>query len=252
MIFHVTARGNDGQKIFHDSDDLSFFCGRLRELSLEMGFRVHAYCLMTNHVHLLLEAAAHPLGLVMHRLLTVHSHRFNLRRGRTGHLFQERFAASHCKDQAHFVAAARYIHRNPVAAGLVVRPEDWKFSGHRELLGAAGQSVIARERTLDRLFPDSPSVQSYLGLFRPGTPNPLAALAERVGARLGCLPDELRWGRSGFAARGRRELAAQAVAAGFRGSEVARFLGVSGGAVTQMLARSTEGAQARAVAAQSA
>ncbi len=152
-LFHVMTRGNAGQKIFLDRADYQAFLEILLSLKKQGPFLLYAYCLMTNHVHLLLEVNRFPLSLIMQRLLTRYSKHFNIRHKRLGHLFQGRYKAIFCQKDAYLQELIRYIHLNPVRAKLVKEPEAWRWSGHREYLGKKKGSLV------DSRFP--------LSLFHP-------------------------------------------------------------------------------------
>jgi len=131
VAHHVVQRGNRKQRIFFDDDDRRAYRALLGEACARHGTQCLAWCLMDNHVHLILV----PLGQDGLRapLASVHtafSQRINRVRDLTGHLFQGRFA-SYAMDDAHLMVAARYIENNPVAAGLVARAEDWPWSSAR-------------------------------------------------------------------------------------------------------------------------
>ncbi len=125
---HVTQRGNRRQTTFFSDADYALYKTLLGEWSAKAGTRVWAWCLMPNHVHLVLEPT-HEDGLraalgETHRRYTNH---VNQRESWRGHLWQERFA-SFPMDEAHLLSALRYVEQNPVRAGLVKRPEDWRWS----------------------------------------------------------------------------------------------------------------------------
>lgn len=163
-IHHVYARGNNKRDIFLDDSDRLFFLQRLAALKRETGFKLYALCLMTNHFHLLIETGKETFSNIMRRLLTAHSMRFNRKYQTVGHLFQGRFGSRLCSRDAYFLRLLRYIHRNPVAAGIVSSPLQWRWSGHADLL--KGESAL-----LDCEFP--------LGFFGEG-PAALAAYAAYV------------------------------------------------------------------------
>lgn len=236
-VFHVMARGNGGQATFRDADDLGFFCGWLRRLKNETGYEVFAYCLMTNHFHLLVRTGRQDLSGFMHRLLCVFARRFNARHERSGHLFQDRFRAIPCQDARYYATVLRYVHRNPVAAGLVKAPEDWKFSGHREFLGASGQRLVDTARALELLSPEAPSLKDYLSLFGAGlAEDPLAELADRAAAVLGVLRDELRGGdKDRLVVEARRTFARAASEKGFSAAQIGRYLNCTRQGVCRML-----------------
>ncbi len=130
-VYHAMARGvNDGD-IFIDDRDRREFLSDLRRVEEESGAEVIAYCLMGNHFHLAIKVGALPLGNVMLRVMTGYALRFNARHGRTGHLFQARHKAKLCLDEAYLYCLIRYIHLNPVRAGLVTAAEDWPWSSIR-------------------------------------------------------------------------------------------------------------------------
>lgn len=113
-----------------------------------MPFLIHAYCLMSTHIHLLLEAIDAPLWKIMQRLLGQHAQKVNLTLGRVGHLFDRRFGDTTCITDSHYKNAVKYIHNNPVRAKMVPTAADWEWSSHRELLGLVPNTFIEREHVL--------------------------------------------------------------------------------------------------------
>jgi putative transposase len=134
-VYHLTTRGVDRQPIFRDRDDRLAFLRLLDRVATLDEFRIHAFCLMTNHVHLLVETPRGNVGTGMHRLLHRHARRFNHRHGRRGHLFEERYGSSLLRSEEHLLSAARYIALNPVRAGLCDDPAAWPWSSHRATAG---------------------------------------------------------------------------------------------------------------------
>lgn len=122
------AHGVAGQDIFHDDEDRVRFLGDLRRLVRESGASLLAYCLMGNHFHLAIQVGTVTLSSIMHRLLTGHAKAMNRRGDRTGHLFWSRHEAILCCDEKYLAGLIRYIHLNPVRAGLVTKAEDWPWS----------------------------------------------------------------------------------------------------------------------------
>ncbi|MCR4295507.1 MAG: transposase, partial [Elusimicrobia bacterium] len=120
------AKGVDGRAIYTDDADRIGFLKSLNRIVNESGASVLAYCLMGNHFHLAIKVGAVPLSSVLQRILTSHALTFNIRHDRTGHLFQARYRSNLCLTDAYLTALIRYIHMNPVRAGLVSRPEDWE------------------------------------------------------------------------------------------------------------------------------
>jgi REP element-mobilizing transposase RayT len=125
---HVFARGNRRQPIFLDEVDRRIYLSMLGRAVERWSWRCLAYCLMDNHVHLLLETPGRNLGKGMQRLHSVFAQTHNARHGLVGHLFQGRYGAVRVTTDAQLWAVAEYIARNPVEAGLCERPEDFAWS----------------------------------------------------------------------------------------------------------------------------
>ncbi|MBI5882447.1 MAG: transposase [Elusimicrobia bacterium] len=136
------AHANDDGEIFLQKEDYLDFLSLLESAKDRFACKVYAYCLLSNHLHLLVEPAAAPISKTMQWLLSCHSRRFNWRHNRKGHLFRDRFKSLSCTSDAYFLQLLRYINLNPVRAGCVARPEDWPWSGHSELLGTAQPTLI--------------------------------------------------------------------------------------------------------------
>ena len=113
-LYHVIARGNNRRRIFDAPADYEKFLSLLTRLKVRLPFFLYAYCLMTNHVHLLIERQAHTIGRIMHRVLTGYSQYYNRRYRRVGHLFQGRHKAILCQSDRYLAELVRYIHLNPV------------------------------------------------------------------------------------------------------------------------------------------
>lgn len=134
-IYHITARGNDRRPIFEGDDDCAQFLIVLASVVARYHVRCHAYCLMENHYHLLLETPEANLSLAMRQLNGVYTQGFNRRRERCGHLLQGRFGAQLVDGDAYLREVCRYIVLNPVRAGLVAHPRHWRWSSFRATAG---------------------------------------------------------------------------------------------------------------------
>ena len=130
-LYHVIARGNERQAIFRDDADRELYLRRLGHYRERFEFRLIAYCLMTNHVHLALETGKVPLSRILHGLQSSYTQAFNRRHHRSGHLFQGRYKAFLVDAERYFLALLRYIHRNPLEARLAERAEDFVWSSDR-------------------------------------------------------------------------------------------------------------------------
>lgn len=129
-IFHVYARGNAKQAIFLDDFDRLTYLRLLGATVEKRNWRCLAYCLMENHVHLLLETPDANLGVGMQAFHSLYAQTFNERHGRVGHLFQGRYGAVRLKSDAQLWVALRYLCLNPVEAGLCMSPAEWRWGSY--------------------------------------------------------------------------------------------------------------------------
>lgn len=136
-VYHVTSRGNERRPIFRDLEDRALFLDVLARAAGRWGWLCHAYCLMGNHYHLLLETPEGILARGMRQLNGEYTQAFNRRHGRCGHLMQGRYHAILVEKGPHFLELCRYIVLNPVRArGMRVKtPGDWPWSSHRAMAG---------------------------------------------------------------------------------------------------------------------
>ena len=134
-LHHITARGNDKQPLFVDDGDRRTFLATLRDAASTTDAVVLAFCLMTNHVHLVVRDDEMRLSQMLHRLNSVYAQRFNRRHGRTGHVFEGRFWNSLIESDAYLAVAVEYVHRNPLEAGIVDRLDEYIWSSYQAYLG---------------------------------------------------------------------------------------------------------------------
>ncbi|HXV35106.1 MAG TPA: transposase [Gaiellaceae bacterium] len=134
-IYHVTSRGNRGQATFVADNDRVRFLGLLEAVSRKASWTVHAYCLMQNHYHLVVEIGEPTLSSGLQRLNGAYAQAFNRRHGYIGHLFQGRFHSVRVETDPHLLELARYLPLNPVRARLCDDPADWPWSSYRATLG---------------------------------------------------------------------------------------------------------------------
>lgn len=140
-LYHVTARGNARADIFLGDADHAAFLGVLADTCARQRWRCHAYCLMTNHYHLVVETEDANLSQGMRQINGVHTQEFNRRHRRVGHLFQGRYKAILVDKEGYLKELARHVVLNPVRAGLVRRPEDWRWSSYRAMAGEVAPPV---------------------------------------------------------------------------------------------------------------
>ena len=148
---HVTQRGNGRQRTFFQDEDYALYLDLLASAAERAQVQIWSYCLMPNHVHIVLVPSDHD-GLWrtfgdLHRRYTGY---INARKRTTGHLWQGRYG-SVAMDEAHFVTALRYIALNPVRARLVARAEDWHWSSTRALLAGKDDHVVTVAPALERV-----------------------------------------------------------------------------------------------------
>jgi REP element-mobilizing transposase RayT len=138
--YHVYNRGNNRQAIFLERENYLFFLRKWREYLLATA-DVVGYCLMPNHYHFLLHLREDDLSGPMQAFALSYTKAVNQRYKRVGSLFQGRFRALHVDGDPYLLHLSRYVHLNPVAAGLVARPEEWEFSSYREFVGLRNGSL---------------------------------------------------------------------------------------------------------------
>ena len=154
-IHHVTSRCTDGLEIFTAVDDCRRFVRLLERASADGGWRVYAYCLMSNHAHLLLQTPEANLGVGMRRVQGMFAQQFNEETMRRGSVWAERFHSRLVRTEAHALQSAAYIVLNPVKAGLVSRPSEWRWSSYRATAGLdPAPSFLAVDETLSWIGPD--------------------------------------------------------------------------------------------------
>jgi len=194
---HVTQRGNRGERIFEREDDYALYRDWLAEACRRFGVAVWAYCQMPNHVHLILTPSdAQGLALALARAHRLYSGFVNARARRTGHVFQGRYG-SVAMDEAHLIAAARYVALNPVRARLVADARDWPHSSVAAHLAARDDGLAVVRPILDRVanFADllaKPADDAAFASLRRaeligrplGSPSFVATVEARLGRRL--------------------------------------------------------------------
>jgi len=202
---HVIQRGNNRQAIFFAAEDYARYRDWLAEAAARAGCAIHAYVLMTNHVHLLATPArADSLPRMMQLLGRRYVRHVNAAYRRSGTLWEGRYRAAPIDSEAYFLACCRYIELNPVRAGMVRRPRDYKWSSYRaQALGAADALVVAHPlyRALGRNAAERQA--EYRALFRGGLDDAFVAALRHATNGGWALGDE-RFKREIATALGRR------------------------------------------------
>jgi len=134
-IYHVLIRGNGGDDIFFNKEDQTRFLLLLQEGTERFDYRLLTFCLMTNHIHLVIQVSDIPLSKIVQNVSFRYTKFINKKKKRTGHLFQGRYKAILVDGDSYLLELVRYIHNNPVRAGLVNDPVDYPWSSHCAYLG---------------------------------------------------------------------------------------------------------------------
>jgi putative transposase len=146
--YHVILRGNHREDIFFRPSDRDCFAGLVAEVIERFRMRVHAYCWMTNHVHLLMQVNEVPLGRAMMRIASRYARATQRRRPTTGHLFERRYRAILIDADSYLLELIRYIHLNPVRARMVSNPDQYQWSSHQHYLGLRTSSWVTTDVAL--------------------------------------------------------------------------------------------------------
>lgn len=150
-LYHVMLRGNAGGDVFDDEQDISRFFLLLQECIERFGCRVYSYCLMNNHIHLVVQVGEVPLSRVMQNLAFRYTRWMNWRNQRTGHLFQGRYKAILVDEDSYLMQLVAYLHLNPVRAGITSDPQSYRWSSHRAYLGLECIPWLSSDAVLSRL-----------------------------------------------------------------------------------------------------
>jgi putative transposase len=170
-MYHAILRGNHRNAIFCTPEDRNEFEDILGQALERFSSRVLAYCWMTNHIHAIVQVADRPLGKLVQLLASRYARRYQRRVPTTGHLFERRYRARLITDTAYLLQAIRYIHLNPVEAGMVRDPVEYPWSSHRCYLGAPAPAWLSVD----------PALRRFGGSRREAVAAYLAYLGARAG-----------------------------------------------------------------------
>lgn len=163
--YHAMLRGNDGQKIFFNDGDRCKMCLLIQEGVERFGHRVLGFCFMSNHMHLAIQVGQITLSRIIHNLSFRYARYINSEMGRTGHLFQGRFKSILVDSNRYAKELIRYIHLNPVRAGMVTLPNQYKWSSHNTYLKASELPWVASEYLMAIFGDDSNAAISNFQSF---------------------------------------------------------------------------------------
>ena len=165
-MYHVASRGNRRAPIFRDDLDYEQSLAILAATIARHGWRCHAYCLMPNHYHLLVETPNADLSRGMQRLNSAYAQWFNWRHGLSGHLFQGRFFSTPVEGAGHLLELARYAVLNPVRAGLCRHPADWRWSSYvQTVVAQPRRTFLTRDWLLAQFSPDPRRARTRYAAF---------------------------------------------------------------------------------------
>lgn len=146
--YHVMSRGIRRSAICKDQFDYEQFCMILKCTMEKVPFKLHSFCMMTNHLHMQITTMTTEIGIIMNRLLSSYAKNFNYRYGYTGHVFESRYTSCLIEDPIYFLEVSRYIHLNPVRAGMVRGPLDYPYSSYEDYVLQKPNPLLEKERIL--------------------------------------------------------------------------------------------------------
>ena len=159
-IYHVMLRGINRQNIFEEDEDRFHFLNTVIRCKEVSGFRLHAFVLMSNHIHFLIEPEGEPLDVIFKRIGTRYAVWYNRKYQRAGHLFQDRFRSENVETDQYYMTVLRYILQNPVKAGMVSSPGDYRWSSY--LAYEKGRGALTDIQFAMDLFGNRETLLEYL------------------------------------------------------------------------------------------
>ena len=240
-------RGAVRQTVFRDPGDYAHFLDLLRQVKERSPFRLLCYCLMPNHYHFLVQTMAGSISTAMHWLQTAYAAYFNRKHERSGHVFQSRFQALLCGDDAYLWTLTQYIHDNPVRASLCSSADRWRYSSHRDYAQGSPTGLVDTDVVVQAFpgeFPAPPAVGWTLPLLAGGRAAAVLNIAA-LGRLLDKVADEsgqhplaiLGHSRIRDVTAARHAFITCAHKEGWSSYAISRFLGVSRQAVAKQLPR---------------
>lgn len=138
QVYHIMMRGNNREKIFVDKEDKSRIIDILEDKKKDKEFFLYAYCIMNNHIHIIIKEGKDPIARIVKRIAASYSYYYNKKYKRIGHVFQERYRSENIDDDSYLLTAIRYVHQNPLKAGIgTVHGYHW--SSYRDYMGRTGK-----------------------------------------------------------------------------------------------------------------
>ncbi|MBU8906512.1 transposase [Desertibacillus haloalkaliphilus] len=162
-MYHITKRGNRRSELFLDDDDRYAYLDFLEQTRLKFPFELHAYCLMTNHIHLQLQTIEDPISQIMLQLNTIYAKYFNQKYQLSGHVFQGRYGAELIDSRLYEIDVSKYIHLNPLSANMVEKAEHYHWSSYRTYIYKEHNPHITTNKILSYFpYPQPINYQKYV------------------------------------------------------------------------------------------
>jgi putative transposase len=171
-FYHATLRGNHRQPVFFEDSDRNLLDAIVGRSIERYDARIHAYCWMSNHLHLLVQVGAEPLGSVMRQIASGYARAVQKKIDTTGHLFERRYHARFVTSDGYLLELLRYIHMNPVRARMVAEAGDYRWSSHHAYVGGRRESWLTVDFALALFAAERPAAQSaYRRFMAEGDPD---------------------------------------------------------------------------------
>ncbi len=140
-IYHIMLRGINQQVIFECEEDYEKFIETIKKYKAISGYKIFAYCLMSNHIHLIVKEENEPIEQIIKRIAGSYVYWYNWKYYRKGHLFQDRFKSEPIEDEKYLLTAIRYIHQNPVKAGIAEKIDEYEYSSYNEYINSGNDLI---------------------------------------------------------------------------------------------------------------
>ena len=229
-VYHIILRGINKQTVFASHQEKAYFLDVLQRMGKEGEYEIFAYCLMNNHAHMLLKTGSKPLDVSMKRISVSYVYFYNKLNNRSGSLFDNRYTSVVIKDEVQFMVCARYIHNNPVKAGVVKQPGHYPWCSYRFYTGVASESPVPLNTgtLLSFYHTDVNQALRYMQEFTESEihkePTPLMESIDNILGQEHVLADKLK-----HLPRQRRDTIIRRILAqtGARANELSEMLGLS-------------------------
>jgi putative transposase len=150
-IYHITARGNRKNNLFRDRKDFNHYLGLVQRAKEKTPFTLHSYCLMPNHVHLIVGTLDNSPSDIIHYIHSIYARYFNRKYNYVGHVFQDRYYAKIINNSKQLIDTSSYIHLNPVKSKYSKQPEDYHWSSYKSFITAGYKSIVDTQKILSNL-----------------------------------------------------------------------------------------------------